>query len=133
MGGKGSGPRETTSETALINRELRAAAVLASKQLFYSVRGKDDKGHTFRRLSGTRIKECELVIAHAIGTPRQKVDIHHTGEILTLRDLTLLAFKVEDLPEPDEERLLQPAQDVIEGEYEPAREDTPGENQSDNT
>ena len=121
----GSGPKAATPATAIVNRELRSAAVLAASKLFYSVRGTDPKGRKFKPLSMTRIKECELVIAHAIGTPRQKVDIQHSGEILTLRDLTLLAFKElpEQLPEPDNQALLQPAQDIIEGEYEQVREE----------
>jgi hypothetical protein len=90
-----SGRKPINSQTAEINQQLYQAAVIAAQKLHYSVEGKDSKGRKFKPLSNTRLKECEIVINHAIGTPRQKVDLHHSGEVLTLRDLALLAYQVD--------------------------------------
>jgi len=113
----GSGRKAKTVITREIQQGLKESALLAEQHLKWSLRGTNDKGQKVKPLSMTRIKECELVIAHAIGTPRQKVDIYHPGEILTLRDLALLAYRIEMIP--NTQGLLEEPQDIVEGEYEP--------------
>ena len=121
MGNENSGRKPKTVQTRQIQQGLLESAVLAEKKLKFSLRGTDDSGHKFRPLSNTRIKECELVINHAIGSPRQKVDMHHSGEVLTLRDLALIAFKGDTklLPEPEPVT----ADLVIDAEFEEVTQD----------
>jgi hypothetical protein len=130
MGGKGSGRLFKDANTRQIQQTLTESAVYAVKLVRDALRGTDVKGRKVRPLSGSKVKICELAINHAIGTPRQKIDLRHSGEVLTIRDLALLAFEeVKELPEP-ERQALQPGQDIVEGEHEPARADS---SQPDNT
>ena len=119
-GNKNSGRKAKTNITREIQHGLRESALLAEQHLKYSLRGTDDKGRKVKPLSMTRIRECELVIAHAIGTPRQKIDVHHPGEILTLRDLAIMAYRIEMIPNTP--GLLEQPQDMVEGEYETTTE-----------
>ena len=116
------GRKAKTPATTLINSELRTAAIYHAKQLVFSARGTDDKGRKFRRLSGTRIKEAELAINHVIGSPRQKMEINLSGELLSLNDIAKLAFEEapKQLPEPDSANLAEP---IIEGEYQEVTQD----------
>jgi len=125
MGGIGSGRLEKNTSTRQIQQTLTEAALHSVKLVRDAVRGTDAKGHKVRPLSGSKVKLCELAINHAIGTPRQKIDLHHSGEILTLRDLAMLAYHIEELPEP-QGLIKQPTQDIIEGEYEPVRDEQQG-------
>jgi len=121
-GNSNSGRKSKTIITREIEQGLKESALIAEQKLKFSLRGTDNKGRKFKPLSLSRIKECELVIAHAIGTPRQKINLDVSGEVLTLHQLASLAFQEpEKLPEPQGQ---QPMQDIIEGEYEPIREDT---------
>ena len=116
----GSGRKRKTVITREIQQGLKESALLAEQHLKFSLRGTNDKGQRVKPLSMTRIKECELVIAHAIGTPRQKVNIYHPGEVLTLRDLAILAYRIEMIPNTP--GLLTQPLDVVEGEYETTTE-----------
>ena len=93
MGGPGSGRRFKDTNTRQIQQTLNEAAVIATKKFRDSIRGRDEKGKKVRPISGTRLKEYELAINHAIGTPRQKIELRHSGQLLTLRDLAEMAYQ----------------------------------------
>ena len=97
MPSPGSGRKPINNQTAEINQQLYEAAVHAARKFRWSVKGVDDKGHKVKPLSGSMVRLCEIVIAHAIGLPRQKIDLKHAG-ILTLRDLAEIAY--QDKPQP---------------------------------
>ena len=121
-GNHNSGRKPKTTATREIEQGLKDSALIAKRLLHYSLRGTDDKGRKFKPLSMTRIKECELVIAHAIGSPRQKVALNLSGEVMTLNDIAKLAFEEapKQLPEPDNANL---AESIIEGEYQEVTQD----------
>ena len=120
MGGIGSGRLEKNTSTRQIQQTLTEAALHSVKLVRDAVRGTDAKGRKVKPLSGSKVKLCELAINHAIGTPRQKVDLR-VEEVLTLRDLARLAFEeVKQLPKPDTANL---AENVIEGEYQEVAQD----------
>ena len=101
MPSPGSGRKPINSQTAEINQQLYQAAVIAARKFRHSLKGVDDKGHKVRPLSGSMVRLCEIVIAHAIGLPRQKIDMKHSGVVLTLRDLAEMAY--QEKPEPVKE------------------------------
>ena len=86
-----SGPRPKTIDTRETHKVLTAAGKVAASKLFEYIKEKTEKGRKVKPISGTKLKAWELAINHAIGTPRQKVDIRHSGDILTLRDLAEMA------------------------------------------
>lgn len=112
----GSGRKRKDRNTTQIQQTLTEAAVYAVKIVRDTLRQKDDKGHKAKPLSGTKLKACELAISHAIGLPRQKVDIRHTGDLLTLTDLAKLAREHElgQFKVFDETKQLA----AVEGRYE---------------
>ena len=115
MGGKGSGRLEKDINTRQVQQTLNEAAVHAVKLVRDAVRGRDDKGHKVKALSGTKVKLCELAINHAIGSPRQKIELRHSG-VLTLRDLAEMAYAGEPREMAlDKDETLRP---VVEGEGE---------------
>jgi len=85
---------EKDVNTRQIQQTLNEAAVTATKKFRDSIRGADEKGHKVKPLSMTRLKEFELAINHAIGSPRQKIELRHSG-VLTLRDLAEIAYAGE--------------------------------------
>lgn len=90
MGGKGSGRKSINADTAEIQKTMTEAGVEASHLVKAYIKGKDTHGN---KVSITMVKltACLQSIAHAIGLPRQKVTMTHTGELLTLKDLAELA------------------------------------------
>lgn len=103
------GRKSKDDNTRVIQKTLTEAGKYATQALFYSLRGKDEHGRKVKPLSGSRIKECELAIAHAIGTPRQRVEIHQTGELITIHDLARLIKEKEksaELPGPGQEVII---------------------------
>ena len=97
----GSGRLPKDENTRQIQQTLNEAAVTATKKIRDSIRGTDEKGHKVKPISMTRLKEYELAINHAIGSPRQKIELRHSG-VMTLRDLAEIAYqeKQEDKDKP---------------------------------
>ena len=95
MGGKGSGRKSISHDSAEIQKTMTEAGVSASHLLRDYIKGKDTHGN---KVSITMVKltACLQSIAHAIGLPRQKVEFHHTGDQLTLKDLSELAEKFDE-------------------------------------
>lgn len=91
----GSGRLRKDTNTRQIQQTLTEAAVYAVKLVRDVVREKDEHGNKVKPLSGSKLKACELAISHAIGLPRQKIDIKHTGDLMTLTDLAKLAKEHE--------------------------------------
>ena len=90
----GSGRKKRDTNTRQIQQTLNEAAVVAAKLFRDSIRGKDEKGHKVSQLSMTRLKTFELAIAHAVGTPRQKIELRHSG-VFTLQELAEIAYAAE--------------------------------------
>lgn len=109
-GYKGFQGRKSKDEnTRVMQTTLTEAGKFAVQRLFYSLRGKDEHGKKPPALSNTMLHACELAIAHAIGTPRQRVEIHQTGELITIHELSRLIRdreKLKELPSPDPKLLI---------------------------
>jgi len=90
MGGKGSGRKPKDYNTRQVQQTLTEAAVDAAKLVRDYIKGKDSHGNKVS-ITNVKLQACLQAIAHGIGLPRQKLDIHHTGEQLTLKDLAMLA------------------------------------------
>lgn len=105
----GSGRKSKDANTTVITQTLTEAGKYAALIVGDYLRGSDAKGHPAKPISNTKLHACELAIAHAIGTPRQRVEIRQTGTLLTLLDLSRL-IKERDNPElsgPEPELLAE--------------------------
>jgi len=85
-----SGRKPKSALNAETQKTLQEAAVDAVKLIRDYVRGKDAHGNKVS-ITAVKLNAATLCIAHAIGLPRQKVEMHHTGEQLSLKDLAMLA------------------------------------------
>ena len=85
-----SGRKRKDSNTRQVQQTMTEAAVYGAKLIRDFVRGKDKHGN---KVSITMVKltACLQSIAHGIGLPKQKLEVKHTGEQLTLKDLAQLA------------------------------------------
>lgn len=96
MGGKGSGRKPKSSLNAETQKTLQEAAVDAVKLIRDYVRGHDQHGNKVS-ITAVKLNAASLCISHAIGLPRQKVEMHHTGEQMSLKDLAILAQNADNL------------------------------------
>ncbi len=88
-GNQNSGRLSKDTLTRQMEQTLSEAGVYAVKELRDFLRG--DNGHRAPKVSPTRIRAIELAIAHAIGLPRQRLNVNLSGELLTWVDLARLA------------------------------------------
>ena len=99
MAGKAgrSGRKPKSALTAETQKTLTEAAVDASKLVRDFIRGKDAHGN---KVSITMVKltACLQAIAHGIGLPRQKLEVKHTGDLMTLKDVAKLAGDGDNQP-----------------------------------
>ena len=98
MAGKAgrSGRKSKDENTRVIHKTLTEAGRLAIALLKDYVRGKDAHGNKVS-ITAVKMRAIEIAIAHAIGLPRQKVEMHHTGEQMSLKDLAMLAQNADTL------------------------------------
>lgn len=96
MGGEGSGRKSKDHNTRQAQETLQEAAVDAVKLIRDYVRGHDAHGNKVS-ITNVKLQAASLCIAHAIGLPRQKVEMHHTGDQMSLKDLAKLAQSGESL------------------------------------
>jgi len=85
-----SGRKPKSHDSAEVQKTLSEAAVSAAKLVRDYIRGHDIKGNKVS-ITAVKLNACLQAIAHGIGLPRQKLDIHHTGEQMTLKDIAKLA------------------------------------------
>ncbi len=96
MGNKNSGRHKKDTNTRQVQQTLQEAAVDAVKLIRDYIKGKDKHGNKVS-ITAVKLQAATLCIAHAIGLPRQKLDVHHTGEQMSLKDLAMLAQSGETL------------------------------------
>lgn len=89
MGGEGSGRKPKDTNTRQIQQTMTEAGVIGSKLIRDYVRGRDEHGNIVK-VSGTKLKAAIESVAHAIGTPTQKVITARVGD-MTLKELAELA------------------------------------------
>lgn len=85
-----SGRKPKDSNTRQVQQTLTEAAVDAVKLIRDYVRGHDSHGNKVS-ITAVKLNAASLCIAHAIGLPRQKLEVQHTGELMSLKDLAKLA------------------------------------------
>lgn len=91
-----SGRKSKDFNSAQVQKTLGEAAVDAARLIKDYIRGKDSHGNKVS-ITAVKLSACLSAIAHGIGLPRQKLDIHHTGEQMSLKDIAKLAAEGEDV------------------------------------
>ena len=112
-----SGRKPKDYNTRQTQQTLQEAAVDAVKLIRDYVRGHDAHGNKVS-ITAVKLQAASLCISHAIGLPRQKLDIHHTGEQMSLKDLAMLAQSGETLSQNADKTGEKPFQNAVENDGE---------------
>lgn len=115
-----SGRKKKSVLTRQANQVIMDSAPLAAEYLMKVSRG------VIKRPNLMRVEVCKFVINHAVGTPRQKVEMKHTGSPLTYQQLADSAEEIikkaaeegKDLPE-----VLKEAEEVARKHEEAGHEE----------
>ena len=103
-----SGRKAKTVLTRTAAQIIMDAAPYAAQYLMKVVKGE------VKRPSLMRVEACKFIINHVLGTPRQKVEMKHTGAPITYQELVQSAEKVikeaEEVAKNYEERQTEEEQ-----------------------